>query len=165
MNGMSYGLLGAIISGLGAGAVIFALMHSARKAGHPLPKWLLPAGIAFAMVGYSVWNDYSWLGRTQEQLPEGTEVLLVGRNSQIWAPWTYIAPVAIRFAALDPAKISDEAGGIRQAEVMLVERHKPMVIVRQQFDCAKGLISIGGRDWQEGGEDPAMRHVCPAEAQ
>lgn len=164
MNALSFELLGAIVAGIGAGAMIFALMHASRKAGFALPKWLLPAGIGLAMIGYSVWNDYSWFSRAQEQLPAGAEMLLVGKDNYLWAPWTYVAPVIVRFAALDPARISDTGENIRRAEIMLIERRRPTVIVRQNFDCAKGMISVAGGDWQKADDDPAIAIVCSGEA-
>lgn len=163
MTGMSMDLLGAIAAGLGVGALIYAVMHASRKAGLQVPKWVLPAGIGLTMIVYSVWNDYSWLGRATAQLPEDAELILVGRDSFLWAPWTYIAPVAIRFAAVDPAKIEARGEGIVGAEIMLVERRRPTVIVRQRFDCVKGMISVAGADWQKAGDDPALASVCPEE--
>ena len=164
MNAMSFELLGAIVAGIGAGAVMFALMHASRKIGFVLPRWLLPATIGLAMIGYSVWNDYSWFSRAKEQLPAGAEILLVGQDNYLWAPWTYVAPVIVRFAALDRAGISTAGEDIRRAEIMLIERRRPTVIVRQNFDCAKGMISVAGGDWQKAGDDPAIAIVCSGEA-
>ena len=67
-----------------------------------------------------------WVG----ELPQDATLLLVGRDSQPWAPWTYLAPVVIRFAALDPAGISETAEGTRRAGITLVERRgRPGLIV------------------------------------
>ena len=81
MTGIGTELLGVIAVGIGMAALIYALMHAARKAGLRLAPWLLPAGIGLSMVGYSVWNDYAWFGRATARLPQDTQVLLVGRVS------------------------------------------------------------------------------------
>lgn len=165
MPAMAMDLVGAIAAGLGVGALIFAMTHASRKAGIEVPKWVLPAGIGLTMICYSIWNDYSWLGRAKEKLPENAELVLVGRDSFLWAPWTYIAPVAIRFAAVDPATVEKSSENIRAAEIMLVERRRPTVIVRQRFDCVAGRISVGGTDWQNARDDPAFAAVCAEEGQ
>ena len=163
MTGIGTELLGVIAVGIGMAALLYALLHAARKGGLTLPTWLLPAGIGLAMVSYSVWNDYAWFGRATASLPEDTQVLLVGRASQPWAPWTYLAPVEVRFAALDPAQIRDGEGGIRQAPIMLVERHGQTVIVPQHFDCAGGRIRPARGDWTAAApDDPAFAAVCAA---
>ncbi|RNF33161.1 hypothetical protein [Paracoccus methylarcula] len=158
-------LLGAIAVGIGVAALVYALMHGARKAGFSPPRWLLPACAGLAMIGYSVWNDYAWFGRAKAQLPEGAEMLAIGRDSQPWAPWTYLAPVAVRFAALDPARISETGAGRKRAEIMLVERRGPTTIVPQEFDCEKGVFSVAGAEWTAAeADDPVFSAVCQGEA-
>lgn len=164
MTGIGTELLGVIAVGIGMAALLFALSHAGRKAGLKLPPWLLPAGIGLAMVSYSVWNDYSWFGRTTARLPENTQVLLVGRASQPWAPWTYLAPVEVRFAAMDRTQVQEGADGIRQAPIMLVERRGHTVIVPQEFDCAGRRIRPARGDWTEvAADDPAFAAVCAME--
>ncbi len=68
-----------------------------------------------------------------------------GHDSQPWAPWTYLFPVETRFAALDPAQITQGADGTRRAPIMLVERRGQTVIVPQDFDCAGARIRPGRR--------------------
>lgn len=164
MTGIGTELLGVIAVGIGAAALIYALMHAARKAGLRPAPWLLPAGIGLAMVGYSVWNDYAWFGRATARLPGDAQVLLVGRDSQPWAPWTYLAPVVVRFAALDQNQIRQGGDGIRQAPIMLVERRGQTVVVPQDFDCAGGRIRPARGDWTAAGaDDPAFAAVCGEE--
>lgn len=164
MTGIGIELLGVIAVGIGTAALLYALSHAGQKAGLKLATWLLPAGIGLAMVSYSVWNDYAWLGRATARLPQDTQVLVVGHDSQPWAPWTYLAPVAVRFAALDPTQIRDHEGGVRQAQIMLVERRGHTVIVPQDFDCAGGRIRPARSDWAAvPASDPAFAAVCAGE--
>lgn len=161
MTGVGVELLGVIAVGIGTAAVLFALLHALRIAGLTLPRWLLPAGIGLAMIGYSVWNDYSWYGRALDRLPEGTEVLLVGEQRQPWAPWTYLAPMTVRFAALDPTSIRSGEGGVRIAEIMLVERRGQTLVVPQDFDCGGGMIRPARGEWTRAQpDDPAFAAVC-----
>lgn len=163
MTGVGTEVLGVVAVGIGMAALLYALMHALRKAGIALPKYLLPAGIGLAMIGYSVWNDYAWYGRAVDRLPPGSQVLLTGEISQPWAPWTYLAPITTRFAALDPGTVRDEAG-LRRAQIMLIERRGQALVVPQDFDCAQGLIRPARGDWVAAGpEDPAFATVCQGE--
>ena len=161
MNGIGTDLLGVIAVGIGAAAVLYAGMHAVRRIGLSPAPWLLPAGIGLSMVVYSVWNDYGWYGRAVNQLPQDAQVLLVGRDKQPWAPWTYLAPVATRFAALDPASVSEGGDGTRRAQIILVERRGQTVIVPQDFDCQGGRIRPARGDWMAAqSDDPAYAAVC-----
>ncbi|MCF3974567.1 hypothetical protein [Paracoccus salsus] len=164
MMGVGVELLGVIAVGIGAASVLYAGMHALRKAGLDLPLWLLPAGIGLAMISYSIWNDYAWFGRAQDRLPQDAQLLLIGRDSQPWAPWTYLSPVAVRFAALDPATISNGAEGIRTARIMLVERRGQTLVVPQEFDCDAGLVRPARGEWTAAEpDDPAFAAVCEGE--
>lgn len=161
MMGVGVEILGVVAVGIGAAAVIYAAMHALGKAGLVLPRWLLPAGIGLAMIGYSVWHDYAWFDRARDRLPAGTQVLLAGHDSRPWAPWTYLAPVTVRFAALDPASIRGGPDGIRQAQIMLVDRRGQTVVVPQDFDCGGGRIRPARGEWTPAGrDDPAFAAVC-----
>lgn len=159
MPGIGFELLGVIAVGIGAAAVLYASMHASRKAGFAPANWLLPAGIGLAMICYAIWNDYAWLVRAQDRLPEGAEVLLTGHDSYFWAPWTYVFPATIRFAALDPASISNSEG-VKRAEIMLVERRGPTLIVPQEFDCKAGRVRPANGNWTDAQDDPAFAIVC-----
>lgn len=164
MTGVGVELLGVIAVGIGAAALLFAGLHAARKAGLALPRWLLPAGIGLAMICYSVWNDYSWFGRAMDRLPEGSQVLMVGEDSQPWAPWTYLLPVPVRFAALDPASISSGGAGVTSARIMLVERRGQTLVVPQDFDCDRRMIRPARGEWTEAApDDPAFAAICQGE--
>lgn len=161
MMGMGVELLGVIAVGIGTAAVLFAATHAARKFGFVIAAWLLPAGIGFAMIGYSVWNDYTWQDRAIARLPVGTDVLMTGTARQPWAPWTYLVPAPVRFAALDPAATQPEPDGSTRAEIILVERRGRTLVVPQMFDCEKGMIRPARGTWtQAAPDDPAYDAVC-----
>lgn len=161
MTGVGTELLGVIAVGIGAAAVLYALKHLLSKMGIALPRWGLPAGIGLAMVVYSVWNDYAWHGRAVARLPEGAEILLVGQESQPWAPWSYLWPVAVRMAVIDPAQIAETEPGMRKAQIMLIDRRASTLLVPQEFDCQQRLIRPAKEDWVTAAQDdPAFRVVC-----
>lgn len=161
MIGARTDVLGVVAVAIGAAAVIYALMHLARKAGLSPAGWLLPAGIGAAMIVYSVWNDYAWYGRALSRLPAGSIVLVEGRKSQPWAPWTYLAPPVIRFAALDPATVTQGTDGNRNARITLVERRGDTLVIPQDFDCAARRIRPARGDWAAApSDDPAFAAVC-----
>ncbi|MDO5647440.1 hypothetical protein [Paracoccus sp. (in: a-proteobacteria)] len=161
MTGVGADVLGVIAVGVGMAALMYAAVHAARKAGLTPPKWAIPAGIGLAMVVYSVWNDYAWAGRAIARLPSDAAVLAVGRTAQPWAPWTFVLPVGVRVAAIDPASITDQPDGTRMAQITLVERRGQTIIVPQQFDCAAARVKPARGDWaQVPGDDPALLAVC-----
>ncbi len=160
MTGIGADILGVIAVGIGAAALIYALMHALRKIGLIVPNWYLAAGIGLSMVSYSVWNDYAWFGRSVAKLPQGSVVLLSNEASQAWAPWTYLFPVVTRFTALDPATVRSIAPDRRSAEIRLIERRAHIIVVRPEFDCAQGLIKPPGGDWLPAGDDIAFATVC-----
>lgn len=161
MMGVGVEILGVVAVGIGTAAAIYAALHALRKAGVALPRWLLPAGIGLAMIAYSVWNDYAWFDRARDRLPAGAQVLLVGADRRPWAPWTYLAPVTVRFAALDAASVRGTGDGLRQARILLVDRRGQTVVVPQEFDCAGGRIRPARGDWSLAApDDPAFAAVC-----
>ena len=161
MTGVGTELLGVVAVGIGAAAVLYAFKHLLSKMSVTVPRWGLPAGIGLAMVIYSVWNDYAWHDRAVARLPDGTRILLVGHDSQPWAPWTYLWPVAVRMAAVDPAQIAETQPGIRRAQIMLIDRRAPTLLVPQDFDCPQRLVRPAQGDWAALlPDDPSFDAVC-----
>ena len=56
-SGMAWDIIGMIAVGIGMAAVVYAASHALRKAGIWLPRWIMPAGIGLAMLGFTVWNE------------------------------------------------------------------------------------------------------------
>ena len=101
-SGIGRDLLGTLAVGGGAAALLYALMHAARAAGRPLPRWLLPAGIGLSMIAFATWNEYSWAARVKAQLPDRVAILAEGQVSSPLRPWTYLSAPTTRLALLDP---------------------------------------------------------------
>lgn len=154
-------VIGAVAVAIGAAATLYAALHLLRRLGVTAPRWVLPAGIGLSMIAYSVWSDYAWFGRAADRLPAGSEIVLKGTARLGWAPWTYLAPVVVRFAAIDPATTTTDAAGIRRAAITLVERRGPTLVVPQEFDCARRMIRPVRGEWAGApADDPAFAAVC-----
>ncbi|KGJ06115.1 hypothetical protein IT41_02845 [Paracoccus halophilus] len=164
MSGMAWDILGMIAVGIGAAALLFAGAHALRKAGLAVPRWITPAGIGLAMLGFAIWNEYSWYSRVSAQLPATVEVLETGTGGKAWRPWAFVIPMVNRFAAIDRAGLTDTGQGVQRGQVLFVERWQPTRYVTLDFDCAGARIRAvaEGResDWLPAAQDPAYAVIC-----
>ena len=168
MSGMAWDIIGMIAVGIGMAAVVYAASHALRKAGIWLPRWIMPAGIGLAMLGFTVWNEYSWYSRVTGQLPDTIAVLETGSGGKAWRPWSFVVPVVNRFALIDRAGLSDGADGLRRGQVLFVERWQPTRYVTLDFDCAGDRIRAVAAEgqasgWRPGADDPAFAAICGKE--
>ncbi|NHF72198.1 hypothetical protein [Paracoccus xiamenensis] len=160
-SGIGWDLIGTLAVGGGAAAVLYALMHAMRAAGHSLPRWLLPAGIGLAMIGFATWNEYSWAARVKAQLPERVAVVAEGSARSPLRPWTYLAAPTARLALIDRGALKDDGQGTRIAPVTLVERWKRSVTVEQGVDCAGGRLRDPQGNWHPApADDPVFAAIC-----
>lgn len=168
MSGLAWDFLGLLAVGIGAAALVYAAMHAARKAGRPLPRIMLPLAIGASMLGFAVWNEYTWSDRVHAQLPDRVVVLDQGVARQAWRPWTLVFPVTARFTALDRATLVQGADQMRRGQILFVERWQPTRAVMLEVDCRDGrqrMIGPSGTpaDWLPGQTDhPAVRAICDA---
>lgn|SRR5690554_4836422 len=158
--------------------LVYILARFMRKSDRKLARWILPAAIGGTMIAYSVWSEYSWFTRMQSALPQNVVVLGTGERSAPWAPWTYLAPITIRFVAMDTNAIarSEQKPNLVRGQLLLVERWQPTRMVTVAFDCASNLrADLGGRatlaadgtlsgtQWQAvGPTEPALIAACNA---
>ncbi|SRR5690606_15999663 len=124
-----------------AACLVFIAGRLLRKTQRKLPRWTMPAAIGCTMIVYSVWSEYSWFARMQSALPQNVVVLSTGERSAPWAPWTYAAPVTVRFVAMDTHAISrsEQKPELVRGRLLLVERWQPTRTVAVAFDCAANL--------------------------
>ena len=134
---MFFEFVAAIVAGfLGAGLALVAN----RLSGGRLPRWIMPVAAGAAMIAYTIWSEYTWFDRTVAQLPDDMEVTLVNEASALYRPWTYVAPLKDRFAALDHASMqtNPEVPDQRIATMFFFGRWSPVRSVPMIFDCARG---------------------------
>ena len=165
MTGIGIDILGVIAVGVAAAALIWVARHLLGLGGRSLPGWLMPALIGASMLGYAMWNDYTWYTRLAAQLPDSVEILSTGAGGKAFRPWSFVVPAITRFAALDRQSVEQDEGQQR-ARVFLVERWRPTMIVRVAVDCAgslQGLVNDAGEvaSWQTlAQDDPVRRVLC-----
>ena len=128
--------LGALSTGILAACAAFII----RRATGLNIRWLIPFSAGAAMLGFTIWNDYSWFGRQRAGLPEGVVVVEAFERSAALQPWTLIAPVVDRYSALDrrAAERHPDAPDIVRAPLFLAQRFQPTYVTPQIIDCARG---------------------------
>lgn len=134
---MFFELVAAVAAAFLAGGLALILT---RLSGGRLPKWLVPVAAGAAMIGYAVWSEYTWYGRTAAQMPDGLEVTLVNEARAAYRPWTYLAPYVDRFAAVDARSVrtNETVPDARIADMYFFERWGPVRKVEVVFDCSEG---------------------------
>ncbi|HUH59433.1 MAG TPA: hypothetical protein VL001_05080 [Candidimonas sp.] len=169
-------LLSMLATAALAACLVFILRRALRKSRHALPRWAMPAAMGCTMIAYSVWSEYSWFTRMQSALPPNVVVLGTGQRSVPWAPWTYPAPVTVRFVAMDTRAISrsEKKPELVRGQLLLVERWQPTRTVAVAFNCVSNqradlvgraaLASDGtltGAQWHAvAPTEPALKAAC-----
>ena len=134
-----------LAAGLFAVITVYAARHAARKLmRRELPKWLMPAAAGLAMLGASVWGEYTWFANAKARLPETAAVVGANSESAPYRPWTYLWPITTRFSALDLAGRTRPAPGVVVTNLYLVARWQPVQPVTLAFDCAGGRQALLG---------------------
>ncbi|MBC7138008.1 MAG: hypothetical protein H5U17_04525 [Defluviimonas sp.] len=166
-----------LISLIALGALIACVYVAVnRMTGRRLPRWLLPAALGAGMIGFAVWNEYTWYSRVTAELPESVAVVLPVRESSFWRPWSYVVPMVTRFIAVDRGAVmrSAQRPGLVRTDAILVQRWTPTQRVPVAFDCtaARRADLAGGADLAADGtltggdwvalapDDPFMLAAC-----
>jgi hypothetical protein len=171
-------LLSMLATAALAACVVFILGRFLRQSKYRLPRWAMPAAMGCTMIAYSVWSEYSWFTRIQSALPTNVVVLGTGQRSVPWAPWTYPAPVTVRFVAMDTRTISrsEQKPDLVRSQLLLVERWQPTRTVTVAFNCASNMRAdlvgraalasdgtLTGAQWHPvPPNEPALKAACEA---
>lgn len=147
-----------------------------RLSGRRLPRWLIPVSAGLAMIGFTIFNEYTWFQRTKAALPEGVSVAKTVETSAFYRPWTYAFPYVDRFIALDRVTMRRNTNlpDQRIFDLLIYGRWSPVHRVRSVFNCKTGEradltegVSIGddgriiGAAWvTTGADDPLMKAAC-----
>jgi hypothetical protein len=126
--------LGAISVAVLAACVAFII----RRVWGVQARWLIPFSAGVGMLGFTIWNDYSWFDRQRDGLPEGVAVVEAFTQSAAIQPWTLLVPVVNRYSAIDlrAAERHPDRPEIVRAPVFLAQRYQPTVVSAQIIDCA-----------------------------
>lgn len=168
-------LLATFSAGLFAAGLVLLVY---RLRGRKPARYMMPLAAGLAMLGYNLWNDYSWASRTIASLPKRIQVVETFGASAPWKPWTYVVPEIDRFIAIDTSSVrtNEKLPGYVLAEVILVARRSPVAVTQQLFDCrgARRTDVIPSGDFDDQGlpldpdwvpveeDDPLLRAVCPS---
>lgn len=170
-------LIAAASAGFGmVGAVLIFGWVLRRVAGISLPRWIVPASAGVAMLGFSIWNEYSWFGRVSAQIAPPVVVAIAPSERSWLRPWTQLRPLTLRFVAVDLGGVrrSDTDADLRLVPVFVVSRWEPTRALTVAVDCALGRradLAEGGAsvpdlarrtlEWQDvGREDPIVLAAC-----
>ena len=161
--------LGAIMVAVLAACVAFVLQ---RLTGVNV-RWLIPTSAGAALLGFTLWNDYTWFSRLRADLPPDVVVVRTFEQSNAIQPWSLVVPIVNRFQAVNRASLqrSEVDPQVVRAEVYLVARWTPTFTTLQVLDCARGRRADAvdpGPDglpkadaWVEiGRDDPLLVAVC-----
>ncbi len=154
-------LLASVALGLGIGGVVLIL---GKLVG--LPRWAAPLAGGAAMMGFMLWNEYTWFDRARAALPEDARIAQTYEHWSAFQPWTMALPRVTRFAAVAPVtgRPLPDPDWI-SADVILAARFETTFSVPHVFDCAgnrrAALPSTGAGDgatldWIEVGPDDAL---------
>lgn len=118
------------------GAGLILLIN--KLLGGRLPRWLTPVCAGLAMIGFTIWSEYSWFNRTVKGLPDGLEVAWSHEASKPYKPWTYLLPQVDRFVAVDVLSVqtNDALPDQRMVDLFFFGRWAPARQLRVVMDCA-----------------------------
>ncbi len=162
------------MSGGFAGAGVGLLLrHLSRGA---LPRATAPVFAGAAMIGLTIWSEYSWFGRTAGALPADVVVVRTQAEPSTYRPWTWAHPFVSRFMAVDKATIrtNDKAPGQRMAELLVFAHREPAAKLPMLIDCQAGRRAdiadgatfdadgrVVGADWRDlAPADPLLEAIC-----
>lgn len=134
-----------------------------------LPKWVMPVCAGAAMIGYTIWSEYSWHDRAVASLQPGLEVASSGAGTSWWRPWTYVYPMKERFVVVDAASLRMHPNTPDQRVVTLYfyARWSAPQAVPVAYNCADSTRTLlaEGTELTEDGQitGAEWRPVAPSE--
>ena len=129
-----------------AGAVLLTAWGIQRARGRPMPRSAWPLLLAASLIGYGVYDEYSWRSRTVAALPASAVVVGEGASRSVLSPWALALPRIDRLSVVDRAAVRThpEHPDLRLAEVVLLERLHSTLRVEEIVDCANGRAAVLG---------------------
>ena len=165
-------LIAALSSGFAAFGV--AMLVNAVT-GRRFARWAYPVAFGAGMIGFTIWNEYTWAERSTAA---GSPYLVVETTrSRIWyRPWTWVVPQTSRLIVLDRrfSRVHPEQPDLIQTRVVRLARYIPDSGFLAVIDCADGRLApllegvelladgtLEGADWAALPEgDPVLVGAC-----
>lgn len=101
---MIWHLIAAIFAGLGSAGIAMLLR---KISGQRLPRWIIPAFAGLGILGYQIYQEYSWFEHKQQLLPSEAQVISSEQRSMVWRPWTFLFPITNAFTVVDDSIASE----------------------------------------------------------
>ncbi len=167
--------IGSLATGLGLMGVVL-LVNRLILRGY-FGRWIYPATVAFGMVAFSIWAEYTWPSRTLDAQPQ---LRLASQNGEtvFYRPWTFVWPQVTRMIAVDLSQTRTHPAqpDLVLTRVILMGKWEPVRGVMVVYDCAaparadlrEGVEfnadgTLDGAEWVPlGGDDPVMLAACAA---
>ena len=127
-------------------------------------RWLIPVSAGAAMLGFTIWFDYTWFARTAETLPPSMMVTDSFTSTRGLQPWTLLVAPVVRFRAVDLETVSSrvDQDHVRRAQVALFDRFNATFVIWQFFDCASARRADAVMMGEDGlPPSAAWSHVSP----
>ena len=169
---MAFELLAALVAAATLGLMIWAL----RRWLPSMPRWSVPVAAGVGLIGFTIWSEYSWFDRVSGELPPEVEVVEVVEEAMPLRPWTYLAPIKMRFVAIDHRKslAHPQAPNLRIVTLYSFARWQPVIEGLMAVDCAgkrhvmvvEGVTftedgTLSGAEWQTATpEDQLQQSAC-----
>ncbi len=131
---MIYLLLATLALGGCAAGVVWMV---AKPFGWKPPGVLYLIAAAAGMLGYSVYDEYTWFDRATTALPNRLQVVRSYATSMPYQPWTYAAPRIYRFDAVDLGSLraNPKAPDLALIRLLRVTRNTSSNNVSAILDC------------------------------
>lgn len=165
-----------LIAALIAAATLGLLAWALRRRFQGMPAWSVPFAAAFGLIAFTIWSEYNWFSRVSGELPSELEIVAAQDEAMPLRPWTYLAPITMRFVALDHRKTlaHPQKAGLRMVTLYSFARWKPVAEGLMAVDCAGNrqvMMADGveitpegdlvGADWQAApAEDRVQAAAC-----
>ncbi len=132
-----FNIISIISIGLGIAGCIMAVF---KVFGHKSPRYLIPLSAGLAMVIFTIWNEYSWYGRSVETLPDDVIVVKELPASSMLYPWTLVFPSVEKYILMDTLKIQRHKThqDFVMAETAVISRYADPLRGLHMFNCALG---------------------------
>jgi hypothetical protein len=138
---MTLELLAALVAAVAMAGIGLGLR---RMSGGRLPRWFVPVAAGAGLLGFTLWNEYSWFGRVSAALPPQMQVVWQDRAGQPLRPWTYILPLTTRFVALDRAATATNPAqpDVRMATLHSFARWQPVQTALVAVNCPRNEVAL-----------------------
>jgi hypothetical protein len=133
-----------LLTSLLAGLVMFALVQLISRYAKPLPFFVTPVAVLIGIMGHSMYQQYSWFAHAQRALPPHLVVAETFPSQSLFAPWSFVAPRVLRFAAIDPSAVQtpSDKPNLRLVESHLRARYQQPLKALVLVDCSEKKLAL-----------------------